>query len=200
MNQRSLENLPRIKIAILGPDGAGKSTIIKHIQPNFQIVEYFHLKPIRPSVSQENLRTVEDPHKEPPYSFSKSTIKLFYLMFQYNLGWLKNIKSHKKPDSLIVFDRYFDDLLVDSRRYRYGGSIKMANVIRKLIPRPDVYFILTADPEIIYSRKQEVSFEELQRQISSYRALADGKRYFNIDVNRTPEQITEEILLILKRF
>ena len=190
-------NSSTLKICFLGPDGSGKSTIIESLRSHFLNFKYFHLKPIRRSFPENNNVVVADPHKHPPYSPIKSTIKLFYLLVQYNLGWFRNVAKSRMPGSLIVFDRYFDDLLVDSRRYRFGGSFKMAKLVRNLIPRPDVYFILTADPEIIFSRKQEVPFKELQRQISSYRSLADGKRYFNVNVNRSPEEITKEIMSIL---
>ena len=40
-------------------------------------------------------------------------------------------------------------------------------------------------------------FKELERQIKEYRYLADNKQYFNIDVNRTPEDIVLEITKVL---
>ena len=69
--------------------------------------------------------------------------------------------------------------------------------MRVFIPRPDIYFILTTDSDIIHKRKQEVSLKELNRQIVLYRSLGDGKRYFNIDVNREPKEIVESINEIL---
>ena len=124
-------------------------------------------------------------------------MKLLYFVYQYNIGWLKNIMPLKIRSSLVIFDRYFDDMLVDTRRYRYGGSLALAKLARVFMPKPDIYFILTADPKVIYERKQEVPFEELERQVKAYEALVDGKRYFHIDVNRTPEEIAKEIVTIM---
>lgn len=184
-------------IAVLGPDGAGKSTVINKVMAiylPFRRKDYFHLKPLYPKGISS---TVEDPHQFPPYSKLKSYIKLLYFIYQYNFGWIKNIVSLKIRSSLIIFDRYYDDLLVDNKRYRYGGNIAVAKVVKFLIPKPDLYFILTTDAKVIYERKQEVPFKELERQIEGYRALADGKKYFNIDVNRTPEEIVKEITQII---
>ncbi|MEP2238391.1 MAG: hypothetical protein ABJI22_08530 [Maribacter sp.] len=188
-----------ITIAFLGPDGSGKSTIIdglikKHLP--FRRDDYFHLKPILKN-NQSNEVVVADPHAKKPYSPLKSYGKLGYFIYQYNIGWLKNILLLKRKSSLIIFDRYFDDLLVDSKRYRYGGNNSIANLMKYFIPRPSLYFVLTADGNIIHGRKQEVSKDELTRQLKGYSNLEDGKRYVGIDVSKSPNEIIDEIYEIL---
>lgn len=188
-----------ITVAFLGPDGSGKSTIIDGLQKKnlpFDQSDYFHLKPVLKDKNASNI-VVGDPHGKEAYGFFKSTIKLLVFIWQYNRGWQKNIRKLKSKSSLVIFDRYYDDLLVDHRRYRYGGSKTIAKFVRNFIPRPELYFILTADPDVIHSRKQEVSLQELTRQVTDYRKLGDGKRYFNIDVNRSPNEIVSEIVEIL---
>lgn len=191
-----------ISIAFLGPDGSGKSTIIDGLisqELQFERHDYFHLKPILKQESETN-KIVENPHEQEPYGLVKSYIKLLFFVFQYNKGWYANIKSLTQKGSIVIFDRYYDDLLVDHRRYRYGGSKTIAKWVRNLIPRPELYFILTTDAQTIYARKKEVPFEELERQIKAYRALADQKRYFTIDVSQTPDEIVRQINEILKHY
>ena len=98
---------------------------------------------------------------------------------------------------LVIFDRYYDDILVDYKRYRYGGNVSIAKLVRYFIPKPDIYLVLTTDASIIHKRKQEVSLKELERQICDYRSLVDGKRYINIDVSKTPKEIVLEISSII---
>lgn len=188
-----------ISICFLGPDGSGKSTIIKYLynQPlPFRRIDYFHLKPIPKDDSIMNV-TVTNPQQAPLYSKIKSFVKLGYYFFLYNFGWAKYIIPLKIRSSLVIFDRYYDDILVDYRRFRYKSIWGIEKLVKNLIPRPKIYFILTAEANIIFERKQEVTFEELKRQIVNYNCLRDDKKYFLIDTNREPEQIAKEVINIL---
>ena len=188
-----------LAIAFLGPDGSGKSTIIDGLRQKrlpFARMDYFHLKPVVQPEGKAQ-RTVTDPHSKKPYGTLKSYVKLAYFVLQYNFGWYRNIRPLLQKSTLIIFDRYFDDMLADPKRYRYGGGISLLERVRKWIPKPDFYFVLIAPPEIIHARKQEVPLDELKRQIMAYDNLIDNNRYIGIDVTQGPEDIVEQIKAIL---
>ncbi|WP_282074665.1 hypothetical protein [Maribacter aquivivus] len=188
-----------ISIVFLGPDGSGKSTIISGLLDEklpFENSYYFHLKPLRKKNKDINV-VVENPHEFPPYGALKSYLKLIVFIFQYNLGWFKNIRSLLNKPSLVIFDRYYDDLLVDFKRYRYGGRLSVANWVSYFIPKATFYFVLTTESEIIHKRKQEVSLLELNRQILGYESLVDNDRYIHIDVSKRPEEIVKQLKGIL---
>ncbi len=187
-----------MSVSFLGPDGSGKSTIIESVLNTrlpFRRKDYFHLKPIH--IKHSKITVHSDPHQYPMYSKVKSYIKIMFLIFQYNKGWINNIVPLIVRSSLVIFDRYFDDLLADHKRYRYGGSLRFIAFAKLVIPKPELFFILTAEPEIIYDRKKEVKITELELQIGEYEALVDNKIFHKIDVNRTPAEITGEVITIM---
>ena len=49
----------------------------------------------------------------------------------------------------------------------------MLTLAGKLVPRPELVILLNAPAEVLWSRKQEVPFEEVVRQQKTYRELAE---------------------------
>jgi thymidylate kinase len=102
---------------------------------------------------------------------------------------------------LVIFDRYYDDILCDPRRYRYGGPLWLARFGRWLVPKPDVTFYLNASPETIQSRKQEVSLEETRRQVAAYESLAAGqiRHKENVHLVSTTQSIEAAVQEIVQK-
>jgi thymidylate kinase len=176
-------------VAVVGPDGVGKSTLIDHLIPM--------LRPafLRQTVSnwrpgwfwrlKGTAVPVTNPHAKPNYSAWFSVARLFAHVMDYLFGYLFLIRPRLTHSTLVVFDRYFHDMLVDSRRYRYGGPRWLLKAVYPLIPKPDLLLVLDAPEELILSRKQEVKQEELSRQRQSYLKIAkDRPLTFVIDASR----------------
>jgi thymidylate kinase len=181
-----------VVVALLGPDGSGKSTVLKRLmeqmRPAFRRTETYHLRPpLRRSVGTSV--PVTDPHAQPPRGLLMSLVKLGYWWLEYVAGYLIHIAPARIRSTLIVFDRYYDDLLIDPKRYRWGSSMVWARWVRKGIPRPDLVYVLLAEPHILLARKQEVTREELERQLQAYRMWADQNGYVIVDASAPPAEV-----------
>jgi thymidylate kinase len=187
-------------VAILGPDGSGKSSVIEQylpaMEPAFRRSATFHLRPrlLRGSSEGQNANT--DPHASPPRGAIMSTAKLLYLWFDYVIGYFYRIRPLMVRSTFVVFDRYYHDLLIDARRFRYGGPKWLAQIIGHLIPLPDLILILDAPAGVLQSRKQEVSYCEAERQSSAYRFLPESAqlrtRSVLIDATQSVDRVVHQ--------
>jgi len=177
-----LRNLKRIVkptgiwIAFMGCDGAGKSTLINLLngenfpEQAFRKSAYFHLYP---SYSANKVgQVLPNPHDQIKRSSLLSNIKVIYLFFRYTAGYWIIIYPKRIKSTLVIFDRYYHDLLVDQIRYRHGGGLALAKLVGNLMPKPELFFFIDAPVKTILSRKQEVPYEEVKRQKNEYLLMA----------------------------
>ena len=162
-------------LAVLGPDGAGKSAVIKRLVRDsslpFQATEQFHFRP-RFGRRKMDAAPVTDPHGSPPRSLVISILKLLYWLVDCWLGYMLTVRRVQSNSGLVLFDRYLDDIQVDPRRYRLPlSSLWFAKVVVRLAPRPDLYVLLDVSAEIVQQRKAEVRPTESYRQRLSYLEL-----------------------------
>lgn len=193
-------------IAIIGPDGAGKSAVIDAIQKQFAFayhkVKCFHLRPKSLLRRREASQPVTNPHGRPARGRILSIAKVFFLIADYWAGYVLELAPSMRRSQLMVFDRYIYDLLVDSKRVRYGGPAWLLRLAARVVPHPDLVILLDASPEVLWSRKQEVSFEEIGRQRAAYLKAAQRLPFAKV-VNAAqplPDVIRDVNIAILEHF
>ncbi|MGA7342876.1 MAG: hypothetical protein WBE72_06290 [Terracidiphilus sp.] len=187
-------------VSFLGPDGSGKSSVIARyvpsMEPYFRGVRQFHLRPglLRGTAAAQIPNT--DPHGQEPRGWLASTAKALYFWADYTLGYWFRVRPLLARSQLVVFDRYYHDLPIDARRFRYGGPRWLARLIARLIPLPDLMLVLDAPPDLLQARKQEVTAEESVRQSEAYRAVALSDsvrgRAVLVDASQPLEQVVRD--------
>jgi thymidylate kinase len=187
-------------VAILGPDGSGKSSVIEQylfaLRPAFRHSASFHLRPrlLRGSAAGETVNTT--PHGQMPRGVLASTVKLLFLWADYVLGYYFLVRPRLMRSTLVVFDRYYHDMLVDARRFRYGGPLWLAHLVAALIPMPDLMIFLDAPANVLQTRKQEVAAVESARQVRAYRVIANcaalHERGVLVDAARPLDKVVDE--------
>lgn len=186
-----------VMLGFLGPDGGGKSSVIAEVErrlaPIFRKSVRFHLRPYfgRKGKGSE---AVSNPHAGRTRGLWASIAKVLLWWFDYVLGYYGNVYPQLVRSTLVIFDRYVDDLAVDPKRYRYGGPLWLAHLLARAVPRPDVVFVLVADPVVIQARKAEVPFLETARQVEGYRELAKKKGLVLIDAGRPLEEVVADVV------
>lgn len=161
-------------IAVLGPDGCGKSSVGDEIEralaPAFRRTLKLHLRP-RLDQSSKAAAPATDPHGSPPRGWAASLAKLGYYLLDYCIGYWTVVRPRLVRSTFVIFDRYCHDMLVDQRRYRYGGPIWALRLVAALVPRPDLFILLDAAPEVLLARKSEIVEAEARRLQGAYAAL-----------------------------
>jgi thymidylate kinase len=173
-----------LHVVLLGPDGAGKSTILealdRDLAPAFRRTLRFHLQPGLLRRSSGNGSPVVNPHGKKPRSKVESLAKAWIWFFEYTIGYFVKVRPRLSQSSLVLFDRYLADVIVDPLRYRYGGSPRLVQAIWKVVPKPDLIVLLDVPPEILQRRKQEVLFGESERSRNEYLTLVRNISYANV--------------------
>lgn len=208
--------------AVIAPDGTGKTTFLDTLlkELNFYYIndetdQRFHVYHFRPSILP-NLGAVGEkagvmkqdtdftnPHRSKPANPLSSLIRIAYYTLDYIVGWQKCVRNDVQYDRYTVFDRYSYDFIVDPLRTKLNLPRSVRKIFVTLTPQPGIVFYLDADPNIIYTRKQELSLDEIKRQVVEYRKLmkTNPKRFVMINAEQTPEEMAQEaIFYLLNRY
>ena len=165
-----LINLPRSRglgVALLGPDGAGKTTVIADVQKDFILP----VRSVYMGLTGGLLPRADSLRFPVLVAFSRLVIFWCrYLIAQY----------HQSRGRLVIFDRYIYDAEVPTpyplsrlkKAYRWMDG--------HALPAPDLVLVLSAPGEIMYQRKREYNPEMLEDWRQHFLALQKRMRQAEI--------------------
>lgn len=204
--------------SVLAPDGTGKTTFLDEVidKLNFYRVcrmednhiSVYHFRPnIFPNLGAVGERAgikkqdtdFTNPHRNKPAGKLSSFVRMAYYICDYVIGWQIRVRQDTRRNKWSIFDRYSYDLIVDPLRTRLSLPESVRKSFVALTPKPNIVFCLLTEPEIIYKRKQELEIEEIARQLKVYRAVAeaDSKRFYILDASKTPDELSDEAIIVL---
>lgn len=180
---------PGLTVAMLGPDGSGKSTLISSLANGFYLpTRAYHL----------GMYGTHRPRLGPLSRIPglSTTVQLGRLWLAYAAGAV-----HRRRGRLVLFDRHGWEALAPARGVgSWKGRLRRVAVAR-LSPAPDLVLVLDAPPATLYARKQEHSESALAVQRRAYRALvarlAPHGRARLLDAAREPLAVKREATALI---
>lgn len=156
-------------IACLGPEGSGRVNVIEHLSAH-PLAPFLqaHIMDLRPHM----MRPVPvNPESKTPRGRLGTFAKLMMFVADYWLGYWLQIRPKLVRSTLVVSNRYFDDILVDPRRYRIGKPHAFARWLLPWIPRPELWLVFDVASEVLQTRTRQVAAEEAARLRGEYRKV-----------------------------
>lgn len=200
-------------IGFTGPDGAGKTTVIDGMIAATGSVfakahSYMHFRPAlfgnlgdvahRAHISAEPDRRYDKPHRGSRTGTVSSLLRLAYYTVDYIAGYFLRVKTVTRITRLAIFDRYFTDIICDSRRSRIYLPVRFLYAwYRCLIPTLDYNILLTADTASILARKAELDADGIAAINSRIDYLENKRGFWRVTNDSTPEQAVARIWQII---
>ncbi|MGH2570142.1 MAG: hypothetical protein ACRDGR_02875, partial [bacterium] len=175
---------PALTVALLAPDGAGKSTLSQGIRDGF----FLPVRSVYMGLYQKNGGASAIP--------AMPGIGFVVRMARQWTRWI-GARWQTAQGHFVIFDRYSYDALLPAGR---PGPLARARrwLLAHSCPAPDVVFVLDAPGEVLHARKGEHTPAKLEEQRQRYLALGSRLRQSVVvdvtqDLDRVRREITAEI-------
>lgn len=191
-----------LSILVVGPDGAGKSTLARALTERVgakrKIVLVHHRRPVLPARKRgESGEPVTEPHGEKPYGTWASIGKVIYLFVDVQLDWYLRTRKAVRRGAWLVTERGWWDIGVDLRRYRLSCGRRLSVALGHIAPQPDLVVVLEAPGEEVFARKPELTPDEIDRQVSTWRQTKFREAHVvHLDARLPVDELVERVLAV----
>lgn len=175
-----------VSVALLGPDGAGKSTLAAALHSRvFFPVRVIYMGTGSDGVTAQRPRALR--HLRGPGLYFIGGVTTQWV--RYLSALVARVRGH-----VVVFDRYSEEALLPARTSDPGWR-RLSRRLRRLLvcPPPELALVLDAPAAVMFGRKGEHSEALLDEERRRYLSLS--KRLANVqilDAERSSEELRDE--------
>lgn len=204
-------------ITFSGVDGAGKSTVIEKIanmiekQIRKPVVVLRHrpsLLPILSALTQGKEIAAKNVAERLPRTGTNTSVmaslfRFLYYYTDYFLGQFIVAIRYTMRGYVVIYDRYYFDFIADAKRSNVVLPNGISGFGYQFLLKPKFNFLLFADPEEIFSRKQELDratitmltnrYQELFSKLNRNTNKAVYESIHNSDLDHTLQNIFKTI-------
>jgi thymidylate kinase len=196
-----------LSVALLAPDGAGKSTLAKELTRDMYLRGQLIYMGTNIEASTVGLPTTRWLHRQLKASNGKlkkrspNRLLLKALSFVNRLveQWYRAGAAiyHLMSGRLVVFDRYFYDSWIN-KRFNTPWKRLRRTLFESICPTPDLVILLDAPGQLLFDRKHEHTPEWLEKQRRAYLALKDHLPQMRvIDATNQAEEVKREVTALI---
>ncbi len=162
-----------------------KSTIIENVKNSLQkkyrkkVVVLRHRPSILPILSSyvhgkekaEQIATETLPRHGKNKNIISSMLRFSYYLTDYIFGQFVIWFKYTSKGYIVLYDRYYFDFIEDARRSNLSIPKPISRFLYKFVFKPNINIFLYAQPELILSRKQEMTHDDITHLTSGYLSL-----------------------------
>jgi thymidylate kinase len=172
---------PGVRVALLGPDGAGKSTTIETLKQSGVVATSVYLG-VAPA--QQRSKAVAVPG-----------IALLRTIRRLIRAWLTATIRRRRGES-VALDRHPLEATIGPPTSK-RTTLARRWILAHLLPRPEVVVVLTAPPEVLHQRKPEHDLDDAVARHGRYLELARRHGLPVVDTTAAPSDVVAQISRIV---
>jgi hypothetical protein len=172
----------------------GKSTLARNLLAgplaNERVVHIYSRAKVLPRPRGNHIPTSAENRTRPPFPVWLGILRTLYVFVDFVLGWIVHVRPVVRGGGWIVIERGWWDLMVDPARFRLQRSTRLARLLSRLAPLPDLFLILEASADVVRSRKNHMSDADVMRQVRLWHTILPARvRRAYLDASQPAEVV-----------
>lgn len=196
-------------VVVNGPDGVGKTTALLVLQDNLTSMNIIHrIKHLGGKTGMLPGRPASLPRKHSPENLRRSAasdsksllgrifdlLRFIYHFLDISLYYWLVIRRFQASGGLFIADKYFT-YTIKAGEMGFSVPVRLVNRAYHLLPRPDLFILFWNTPEVIVSRKQELTPREAALHIKRLAELGlYSRRREKIKTDGTITSVADRVL------